>query len=181
MSLSIRSKRLLLRRFSDEDVRDIVEFVSHPSVARATPEIEATEKGVQRYIALQKSFQSFERNRCFDLAIERIVDEKVIGLLTLIRRENEQAELGYALGVKFRGQGYATEAGLGLIEYAFRELELHRVYATTSSANASSYRVMERLGMRREATLKEASFRDGVRYDTLIYAVLAQEFPDPAA
>jgi RimJ/RimL family protein N-acetyltransferase len=180
MSLPIKTERLLLRRFKDADRKDVIEFVSHPSVARATPEIEATEEGVRRYIALQKSFQSFETNRCFDLAIERIADEKVIGLLTLIRRKNRQAELGYALGVKFRAQGYATEAGLGLIEYAFKELKLHRIYATTSSANVSSYRVMERLGMRREATLKEASLRDGVRYDTLIYAVLAQEFPEPA-
>jgi RimJ/RimL family protein N-acetyltransferase len=181
VSLPIKTERLLLRRFKDADRRDVIEFASHPSVARATPEIEATEEGVRRYIALQKSFQSFERNRCFDLAIERIADEKVIGLLTLIRRKNRQAELGYALGVKFRGQGYATEAGVALIEYAFKELELHRISATTSSANASSYRVMERLGMRREAPLKEASFRDGVRYDTLIYAVLAQEFSDTAA
>ena len=50
MALPIRTERLLLRRFTDNDVRDIIAFLAHPSVARATPEIEATESGVRKYI-----------------------------------------------------------------------------------------------------------------------------------
>ena len=177
MSLPIRSKRLLLRRFSDEDVRDIVEFVSHPSVARATPEIEATESGVRKYIDTQKTYLPFELDKCFDLAIQRVAGGKVIGLLTLIRRNHQQGELGYALSIEYRGHGYATEAASALANYAFTVLKLHRICATTSSGNQDSFHVMERLGMRREARMREATSQDGAWLDVLVYAILAEEWP----
>ena len=176
MTLPIKTDRLLLRRFADGDVSDVVHFLSHPSVARATPEIEASETGVRKYIETQNAYSPFEQDKCFDLAIERTADGKVIGLLTLITREHEQGELGYALGVDFRGQGYATEAARALVDYAFYELKLHRIQATTSSANPESYRVMERLGMRREGQMREATFRDGAWFDALIYGILAREW-----
>lgn len=176
MTLPIKTDRLLLRRFADEDVSDVVHFLSHPSVARATPEIEATEAGVRKYIKTQNAYSHFERDKCFDLAIERTADGKVIGLLTLITREHEQGELGYAIGVDFRGQGYATEAARALVAYAFSELKLHRIQANTSSANPESYRVMERLGMRREGQMREATFGDGAWHDVLFYGVLASEW-----
>ena len=176
MTLPIKSECLLLRRFADEDVADVIHFLSHPSVARATPEIEATEAGVRKYIEMQNTYSPFERDKCFDLAIERTADGKVIGLLTLITREHQQGELGYALGVDFRGRGYATEAAGALVDYAFSELRLHRIQATTSSANPDSYRVMERLGMRREGKMREATFGDGAWHDVLVYGILAQEW-----
>lgn len=154
MTLPIRSERLRLRRFTEADVKDVVDFVAHPSVARVTPEIEATERGVWKYIEMQNGYRPFEQDKCFDLALERLADGKVIGLLTLIRREERQGEIGYALGVTYRGQGYATEAARALINYAFSVLKLHRIQATTSSGNPGSYGVMERLGMRREEEIE---------------------------
>jgi RimJ/RimL family protein N-acetyltransferase len=178
VTLPIITERLLLRGFADEDVHDVVHFLSHPSVARATPEIEATQAGVKKYIDMQNAYSPFEQDKCFDLAIERVADHSVIGLLTLITRKHEQGELGYALGVDFRDQGYATEAASGLVDYAFSALKLHRIQAETSSANPGSYRVMERLGMRREGHMREATFRDGAWLDVFVYGILAREW-DP--
>lgn len=174
--LAITSPRLVVRRFSPADLYDILDFVSHPSVARAAPEIEATEAGVKQYIDLQNSYQPFEQDKCFDLAIERRADGKVIGLLTLVRREHEQGALGYALGIEHRGQGYVTEAARALIAYGFGPLALHRIYAETESGNPASWQVMERLGMRREACLREAVLEDGQWQDHLIYGLLAAEW-----
>jgi RimJ/RimL family protein N-acetyltransferase len=176
MTLPIRTERLLLRRFRHEDGQDMVAFLTHPSVARATPEIEATDAGVRKYIDMQNGYRPFEQDKCFDLAIERLADGRVMGLLTLITREHSLGEIGYALGIDFRDQGYATEAAGGLMDYAFKELKLHRIQAETSHANHESYQVMERLGMRREAHLRETTFRDGVWLDKLIYGVLAREW-----
>jgi RimJ/RimL family protein N-acetyltransferase len=176
MTLPIRTGRLLLRRFTEQDVADMLGYLAHPTVARATPEIEATEAGVRRYIKMQNSYAPFELDKCFDLAIERLIDGKVMGMLTLVRRKNDQGEIGYALGIDFRGRGYATEAAEGLMEYAFLELGLHRIQASTSSDNLDSYRVMERLGMRREAHLREVTLRDGTWVDELIYAILGWEW-----
>jgi RimJ/RimL family protein N-acetyltransferase len=176
MTLPISTERLILRRFTHDDVQDIITFVSHPSVARATPEIEPAESAVIKYIDQQNSYRPFEQDKCFDLAIELKSDGKVIGLLSLICRKHRQAEIGWALGVDHRGHGFAAEAARALMTVGFASLGLHRIFATTSSANVPSWMVMERLGMRREAELREAVFRDGKWLDMLIYALLADEW-----
>ena len=105
MTLVIRTERLNLRRFTRDDIHDVIAFVSHPSVARATPEIEPTESAVIKYVDKQNSYRPFEQGKCFDLAIERQSDGKVIGLLSLVCKEHQQGEIGWALGVDHRGQG----------------------------------------------------------------------------
>ena len=176
MTLPITTKRLILRRYTEDDIQDILECVAHSSVATATPEIEATEAGVRRYIEMQNSYQPFEQDKCFDLAIERKEDSKVIGLLSLVCKAHKQGAIGYALGIGYRGQGYATEAAQGLVGYGFASLNLHRIYADTDSGNPESWNVMERLGMRREGYFREAIFRDGEWLDVLIYGILAAEW-----
>jgi RimJ/RimL family protein N-acetyltransferase len=178
MTLPIITERLILRRYAPSDIQDVVELVSHPSVARATPEIEATEAGVEKYIDVQNGYQAFEQDRCFDLAIEQKADRKVIGLLSLVHRRHRQAEIGWAMAVSYRGRGYATEGARALMEYAFSTLDLHRIQASTSSSNHDSRRVMERLGMKRECRLRDAIYRDGEWLDKLIYAMLAREWRD---
>lgn len=175
MTLPIETERLVLRRYTHRDVPDILDLVSHSSVAGAVPEIEPTESGVIEYIDLQNSFRPFEQDKCFDLAIEQA--GRVIGLLTLVRRKHRLGELGYALHIAYRGRGYATEAARALVAYAFTSLDLHRVQATTSSHNSGSWRVMERLGMVREGWLKEATIQDGQWMDVFIYGILAREWP----
>jgi len=176
MGLPITTERLILRRYTHNDIPDLVHVVSHPSVARATPEIPATETGVRAYIDQQNTYQPFEQDKCFDLAIERKEDGKVMGLLSLVRREHQQAEIGWALGVEFRGQGYASEAASALVAYGFASLRLHRIQAETAITNTSSRGVMERLGMSKEAHLRETTFRDGEWLDSLIYGLLLSEW-----
>lgn len=176
MTLPILTERLILRRYTHEDVPDVFAFVSDPAVDRATPEIEKSMDGVQKYIEQQNRYAPFQLNQCFDLAIERRADGKVIGLLSLVRKEQEQGEIGWALGAAYRGEGYATEAAGALMSYAFAHLRLHRISATTSGDNVRSWKVMERLGMRFEGRLREAASVDGQRQDTLIYGILAHEW-----
>ena len=185
MTLLITTERLVLRRFAAADAADLLACVSDPSFARATPEIEVSEAGVRAYIQAQNQLEPFELDKCFDLAIalagdgvgiERKGDGAVIGLLSFVRRSYGQDEIGYALGLAYRGRGYATEAARALLAYAFAELGLHRVQATTSPANQGSWRVMERLGMRLEGRLREASYQEGEWTDVLIYGLLAYLF-----
>jgi ribosomal-protein-alanine N-acetyltransferase len=176
MTLPIVTPRLILRRYVKDDVHDLLECVSHPSVAGATPEIEASEAGVGKYIEMQSALAPFEDGRCFDLALERKKDGKVVGLVSLVRQKHRQGEIGWALGVAYRGQGYATEAARALMTYGFTVLDLHRIEAGTNSGNTGSWRVMERLGMRQEARLRDAVARDGEWLDTLIYGTLSREW-----
>jgi len=88
-----------------------------------------------------------------------------------------QAELGWTLDPAHGGKGFATEAVRAAIRLCFEELGLRRVLANCFAENTASWRLMERVGMRREAhTLKESLHRDGRWLDGLGYAILAEEW-----
>lgn len=92
--------------------------------------------------------------------------------------DSSQAELGWILHKEYWQQGYGTELGQALIRYGFEDLGLHRIYAPCAAANIGSYRLMERLGMRREACHKKA-FPDRIEggwLDQLVYALLKEEY-----
>jgi RimJ/RimL family protein N-acetyltransferase len=116
-------------------------------------------------------------------------DAQVIGDL-MLRREDAwaqldvadlargaQAELGWVLDPAHTGHGYATEAVRELLRYCFEDLGVRRVVASCFLANQSSWRLMERVGMRREThARRESLHRSGQWLDTLGYAVLADEW-----
>jgi RimJ/RimL family protein N-acetyltransferase len=88
-----------------------------------------------------------------------------------------QAELGWVLHPDHAGHGYATEAVRALLRLCFEELGLRRVTANCFAANEASWRLMERVGMRRELyTVRESLHRSGEWLDGIGYALLADEW-----
>ena len=88
-----------------------------------------------------------------------------------------QAELGWVLDPTFTGHGYATEAVRELLRYCFDDLGVHRVIANCFLDNNDSLRLMQRVGMRREThAVRESLHRSGRWLDTVVYAVLADEW-----
>jgi ribosomal-protein-alanine N-acetyltransferase len=86
-------------------------------------------------------------------------------------------EFGWVLHPRYHGQGYATEASAAMLRYGFESLRLHRVIATCQPENAASWRVMEKLGMQREAHFRKAHLLDGETWwDEYFYAVLEEEW-----
>lgn len=179
MTLPIITERLVIRRFTPDDIQDVLGFVSQPSVAKATSQrILATKEGVREYIDLQNSYQPFEENKVFELAIERKEDSKVMGFVGMIFEGGELGEMGWVLGEEYRGQGYATEAARALMDYGFRSLGLHRIHADTSTNNTPAWKVMERLGMKREGMLRDAVWEEGKWVDRYVYGILIDEWSD---
>ena len=89
-----------------------------------------------------------------------------------------QAELGWVFHPGHSGKGYATEAVQELIRFCFEDLGLRRVTANCFADNEASWRLMERLGMRRELhTVRDSLHRSGAWLDGLGYALLADEWP----
>ena len=90
-----------------------------------------------------------------------------------------QAELGWCLDPAYAGRGYATEAVRALIDIGFADLGLRRLTALCFAANEPSRRLMERIGMRREAyNVKDSLHRSGAWMDGMLYALLAEEWPE---
>jgi [ribosomal protein S5]-alanine N-acetyltransferase len=85
-------------------------------------------------------------------------------------------EIGYMLGERYHGRGYGRRAVALLVEKLFSETRLHRVYATVSVENASSIRLLERLGFTREGVMREHYLIQGRRVDEVIYGLLRPEW-----
>lgn len=93
------------------------------------------------------------------------------------RARGVQAELGWVIHPDHCGNGYATEAVRALIRLCFAQLGLRRLTANCFADNTASWRLMERVGMRREFhTVRDSLQRDGEWLDALGYALLADEW-----
>lgn len=111
------------------------------------------------------------------LMAERLSDGQVLGAVRLgFDPDHQQADLGYTLSREAWGQGYGTEAATALVQVAFETLKAHRVFADCNVLNHRSWRIMEKLGMRREATLIGNLKVRGVWRDTHVYGLLADEW-----
>ena len=89
---------------------------------------------------------------------------------------HKQGEIGFIVHPSHQGRGYATEAARPLLVFAFETLRLHRVYGRVEPRNVGSSRVLEKLGMRKEAHLVENEWVKGEWQSEAIYAILADEW-----
>jgi RimJ/RimL family protein N-acetyltransferase len=99
-----------------------------------------------------------------------------VGLCWVSERDRT-AEIGFTFAPRYQGRGFATEAAGALVDWAFTAAGLHRVIGRTEARNAASARVLEKLGMRREAHLVENEWVKGEWQSELVYAVLDREWP----
>ncbi|HEY1656373.1 MAG TPA: GNAT family N-acetyltransferase [Candidatus Tumulicola sp.] len=97
-----------------------------------------------------------------------------IGLVLGSDIERCSAEVGYWLGREHWGNGIATAALRRICRYAFEELALLRVFATPIAWNPASFRVLEKAGFEREATMRNACIKDGRVADMALYAKISE-------
>lgn len=110
-------------------------------------------------------------------AMTRAADGELVGgFSATLRASDRRAELGYWVARDCWGQGYATEATLAVIGFAFETWDLVRVEAHHLDGNDASGRVMQKAGMTCEGTLRKWKVKDGVARDVVMYSVLADEW-----
>ncbi len=98
-----------------------------------------------------------------------------------VSERDRTAEIGFTFDPRCQGKGFATEAARALVDWAFSAAGIHRVIGRTEARNTASARVLEKLGMRREAHLVENEWVKGEWQSELIYAVLDREWPSRSA
>jgi ribosomal-protein-alanine N-acetyltransferase len=169
--------RLILREFVEDDWRAVHAFLSDPEVSRYVPFQPPTEEETREEIRKAIDGQRAQPPQ-YDFALVLRSTGTLIGLCRLTMRPDElrQAELLYLLNRHYWGRGYATEAVRAVLGYGFEELGLHRVYATCRPANVASSRVMEKVGMQREGHLRRHRWMKGTWQDSLLYAILEDEW-----
>lgn len=93
----------------------------------------------------------------------------------------DRAEIGYWIGKSYWGRGYCTEAASAVMEFGFLTYNLNRIYATHFLRNPASGRVMQKLGMIREGTLRQHAKRWDRYEDLAVYGILRNEWEGRAA
>jgi ribosomal-protein-alanine N-acetyltransferase len=179
MTLPIETERLLLRKYEDGDLADIVEYSRAADFWLARNlDWAPTEEGVRAHFESRRDLYPESYPEWLDLVVELKAESKVVGNVGIgvADREQGQASVGWLLGCKYRGQGIATEAVKALVTFGFESMGLHRIYARTGSRNVRSWRLMERIGMRREAHFRDSHKVEGEWDDEFIYAILADEW-----
>ena len=177
--LNIETERLLIRKFRETDIPDIIDFTKKADFwLKRNISWKPTKESIREYFVKQRDLYPKMQPKWVDLAIEIKASARVVGFVGIGVKDSDsrQAIIGWLLGNKYQGQGLATEAVRALITYGFDEMDLHRIYARTGLKNVRSWKLMERLNMRREAHFKKSHTVEEDWDDEVIYAVLEEEW-----
>ena len=178
LELPIRTDRLILRDFHADDFDDLHAYASDPEVVRFMDWGPNTEEVSRDRLKFSEAEAATRPRTDFNLALELLAERRVVGSVGLHPDDlpNLTMSTGYCLRRDLWGRGLVSEAARALLDAGFGQLGLHRVFATCDTRNTASWRVMEKLGMRREGLLRKDREVRGEWRDTYVYAVLAEEW-----
>ena len=162
--LKLESKRLILRKFKLKDVNDLLEL-NHRKAQ--------TKKQAFKFI------KESVLKTGFYLAVVLKEENKVIGYQELCHLDwfdFQSGEIGYHFNKEYWGKGYATESAKLLIDYCFKKLKFHKVYADTDPSNLASQRILAKLGFKLEGRIRDRRKIKGKWVDELDYGLLKKEW-----
>lgn len=169
------SERLIIRRFHCDDWEDLYEYLSDKEVVKFEPYNVFTKEQ-----AMNEALKREHDNTFFAVCLKE--SEKLIGNLYLAKTEYDSWEFRYVFNKKYQGKGYATESAITLLDYAFSNLGVRRITATCNPKNDASWKLLERLNLRREGLLlqniyfEKNSEGEPIWLDTYLYAILKSEW-----
>jgi RimJ/RimL family protein N-acetyltransferase len=172
---TLQTERLVIRRFTPGDWQDLYEYLSDPEVVRYEPYDVYTEEQCRQEAIRRSSDKAF-------WAVCLAESGRLIGNLYLSAGQFGAWELGYVFNPRYQGQGYATESARAIVAHAFEMLGARRIVAMCNPDNHRSWRLLERLGMRREGHLRQNVYfkrrpnGSPIWLDTYEYALLASEW-----
>jgi RimJ/RimL family protein N-acetyltransferase len=174
----IHTGRLILRALEEKDARRIFQYRSHPEVSRFQSWGTKSSAEVQSHIKKLSATPRGTPGFWHQLGICLLANGNLIGDcgFHVLEAEPRQAECGITLDPSHQGHGYATEALRGLLDYLFFTLGKHRVFGSVDPQNIRSIKLMERVGLRKEAHFVQSLWLKGAWVDDLIYAMLAGEW-----
>ncbi|KPU44309.1 ribosomal-protein-S5-alanine N-acetyltransferase [Oxobacter pfennigii] len=171
----IETQRLIIRTFLPEDADDLYEYLSEPQVVFYEPYEVFTREECEKE-ALRRSTDSAFWAVCLKK------DKKLIGNIYFSKQEFDTWELGYVFNIAYQGNGYAGESAIAVIDNAVKQLNARRIVAMCNPQNEKSWKLLERLRMRREGYLKQNIYfktdinNNPIWLDTYEYGILACEW-----
>ncbi|MFD1412463.1 GNAT family N-acetyltransferase [Oceanobacillus jeddahense] len=172
----IETERLLLRPYHISDISTVQKIADDKAIAETTfiPYPYTTEK-VGDWINSHSTL--LKNGDAYPFAVVVKDENQLIGTMTIrIDKVHNKGELAYWIGKDFWGKGFATEASKRILDFGFNELNLNRIWAPVMKKNIASAKVMRKIGLSYEGTLKEDVFRMGNYEDVEVYGILKKTY-----
>jgi RimJ/RimL family protein N-acetyltransferase len=175
---TLETERLFLRPFVESDGPQVQQLAGDRDIASTTLNLpHPYEDGVaEKWISGHQ--RKFENGEEATFAIVTQNENQLVGAVSLrIIPEHEKAELGYWIGKAYWNNGYCTEAARAILRYGFGTLKLNKIYANHYTRNPASGRVMQKIGMSQEGTLRQDIKKWDKFEDLEVYGILRNQFP----
>lgn len=174
LPLPVESERLVLRRFAAGDWKDLLELMSNEESLRYIDWNPLDEAGVLEWIEKDQAVRFTQTGVVLSLGLGLRENSKLIGITSLHFLEEDLRQLGFQIVVHpdHRRRGLGTEAVGGLLHFAFRCLNLHRIATISDRRNVAACRMLDKAGLRREGECLQARFQKGEWIDTVWHAFL---------
>lgn len=180
MAAEYETERLLLRPFADTDFDAVHSYASCPENLAYMLWGPNTPRDTRAFLQRVANAASQSPQLLYSFAAVRKFDGQLIGGCDLHLESTDTAEIGWLLHRSFWRHGYGTEMGQFLLEFGFHTLKLRRILAHCDAENTGSWRIMEKIGMRREGHFVQGrpagKFSEKPWTDEFSYAILADEW-----
>lgn len=176
---TIETPRLLLRNFQATDLDRLAAILADESVNRYLYTLPRSRDEAETGLAQRMTLGSDDdEDQLLRVAVELTESHLLIGdfMLHWRRDDHRQGEFGGSLHPRYHGQGFAPEIYSALLEVAFEQHNLHRVFARCDARNTASVRSLEKAGLRHEAHFVENEFVKGEWTDEIVLAILQREW-----
>lgn len=170
--------RIQLRELVKDDWSDVHKYSSIEIVCQYQPWGPNTEEETLFFVeAVLQDAKKKPRSRFVFAVFEQETATMIgSGEITIRDTANREGEIGYIFHPDYWGKGYATELARLLVNFGFRELNLHRIYATCDPRNGASAKVLEKIGMVKEGRLRENLLIKGGWRDSFVFGIVEHEW-----
>jgi hypothetical protein len=172
--MPIEGKLVRLRAVEKKDLKRLRDWRNDPDVKKFTREY--------RELSMRNQLQwldSLARDRNTIMFAVETKKGKLIGCtgLTYIDWKNSRAEVSIYIGdEKYKRRGYGTDILKTLMEYGFKELNLHMLFGEIFEFNKANIRLFEKCGFKKDGVLRHRLYRDGKYWNSVFYSILDKEW-----
>lgn len=167
------TERLLLAEFEKSDAEELFMMRSDERVLKYLDR-DPHKSVAESELMIEGMIKTYNNKEGINWMMRNKDTLNVIGYIGYwrMRKEDVRAEIGYAMKPEYWGNGYMQEALSKVIDFGFNQFCLHSIEANVNPANASSIKLLEKFGFKKEAYFKEDYFYNGKFLDSAIYSLL---------
>ncbi|WP_163115506.1 GNAT family N-acetyltransferase [Bacillus safensis] len=169
--MNLTTERCIIRSFAEDDWQDVYAYTSNETVMKYIPEDVFSKEDAKEFV------KNNRHEGAKYVAVLLKEDHTYIGHIAFHPYFGEHTyEIGWVFNPAYQNKGYASEAAYAVLHHGFHTLNLHRIIATCQPENVPSWRVMEKLGMRREGYFKQCIPQGNEWWDEFYYALLQEKW-----